>query len=121
MDRVLVEIRLDYFSKGLLEELEWEQLGRVLVCCERKSKEKSKTESGSPERQRGLADATARTSRINKFTLAEAIHFLLKYDPIGIFFLCWVIGFGGWWALLPQEALTQPSVCLDPQYVNLFF
>ncbi|KAK4838029.1 hypothetical protein QYF36_010464 [Acer negundo] len=69
---------------------------------------------GSPERQRGLADATARTSRINKFTLAEAIHFLLKYDPIGIFFLCWVIGFGGWWALLPQEALTQPSVCLDP-------
>lgn len=44
MDRVLVEIRLDYFSKGLLEELEWEQLGRVLVCCERKSKEKYKTE-----------------------------------------------------------------------------
>ena len=44
---------------------------------------------------------------------------MLKYDPIAIFFLCWVIGFGGWWALLPQEALTQPSLCLDPQYVIL--
>jgi len=127
MDRVLVEIRLDYFSKGLLEPHpeswngnNWAEFLYAAKGNQKKSI-KPRFTRGSPERQRGLADATARTSRIKKFTLAEAINFLLKYDPIGIFFLCWVIGFGGWWALLPQEALTQPSVCLDPQYVNLFF
>lgn len=61
---------------------------------------------GSPERLRGLADATARTSRIKKFTLAEAINFLLKYDPIGIFFLCWVIGFGGCICISTGKALS---------------
>lgn len=73
----------------------------------------------SPERVIGLGDATRRSGRTRDFNISEAMFLAYIRDHRFILLTCLLIGFGAWWALLPEKIFIHPSVSCSPEYASL--